>query len=70
MIEKIYTRDAQIPLIADDLDFSEGWRCIPLPPDQSGEWFIFDTSKDYKTGWMRIKTDNVGSRLLPCQNAT
>jgi hypothetical protein len=52
-IEKVYTRDARIPLVAGDDD--QGWQCIPLPPDASGDWEIFDTEKDYKTGWLRVR---------------
>jgi len=41
-----YTRDAVEP-------HGAGWQCIPLPPDDDGGWVIFDTSKDYHTGWIR-----------------
>jgi hypothetical protein len=26
-----------------------------LPPSLDPSWTIFDTSKDYKTGWQRIR---------------
>ena len=42
-----YTRDAVEP-------HGAGWQCIPLPPDDDGGWVIFDTSKDYHTGWLYI----------------
>ena len=54
-IERRYTRDARIPLVAGDDDWIYGFRCIPLPPTNDGDWVIFDTSKDYKTGWMRVR---------------
>lgn len=53
IVERRYTRDALVPLSADDPDFNCGWRCIPLPPSLDDAWTIFDTSKDYKTGWQR-----------------
>jgi hypothetical protein len=28
VIEFQYTRDAKIPLVADDWDFEWGWRCV------------------------------------------
>ena len=54
IIERRYTRDARIPLVAGDDDWIYGFQCIPLPPSLDGNWVIFDTSKDYKTGWMRV----------------
>jgi hypothetical protein len=53
-IERRYTRDARIPLVAGDDDWIYGFQCIPLPPSLDDGWVIFDTSKDYKTGWMRV----------------
>jgi len=55
VVERRYTRDARIPLVAGDDEFVHGWRCIPLPPSLDDGWTIFDTSKDYKTGWQRIR---------------
>jgi hypothetical protein len=54
IIEQRYTRDARVPLHADDLDMDEGWRCIPVPPTEDPSWEIFDTSKDRSTGWRRV----------------
>jgi len=57
--ERIYTRDKMVPLpeYPDDVDLNCGWQCIPVPPpnDGQGTWEIFDTSKDYKTGWARFR---------------
>jgi hypothetical protein len=55
IVERVYTRDARIPRSADDPDCENGWRCIPIPPTADGDWVIFDTSKDYKTGWQRVR---------------
>jgi hypothetical protein len=55
VIEHVYTRDAKVPLIADDFEFDCGWQCIPLPPTLDEGWEIFDHSKDYKTGWCRVR---------------
>lgn len=54
VIERIFTRDAVVPLSADDPDMDTGWRCIPVPPSDEG-WVIFDTHKDRRTGWRRIR---------------
>jgi hypothetical protein len=48
-----YTRDARVPLSADDPEFYQGWQCIPIPPTLDDGWEIFDTSKDRKTGWRK-----------------
>jgi hypothetical protein len=50
----VYTRDAVVPMSADDLEMENGCTCVPIPPDDSGDWIIWDSiSKDYKTGWIR-----------------
>jgi hypothetical protein len=54
VVERRITRDAQIPLVADDYEYVFGWRCIPLPPALDEGWEIVDTSKDYKTTWARF----------------
>jgi hypothetical protein len=54
IVERRYTRDARIPRVAYDDEWIYGFTCIPLPPDNSGDWTVFDSSKDYKTGWMRV----------------
>lgn len=54
IIEKRYTRDWQVPLVADDPEMNFGWQNIPLPPDFDAGWEIFDTSSDKKTGWRRV----------------
>ena len=48
-----YTRDFRVPISADDPDMDCGWSCIPIPPTIDDGWKIFDSSKDYKTGWRR-----------------
>jgi hypothetical protein len=30
-----------------------GWQSIPIRPTIDDGWNIFDSSKDYKTGWRR-----------------
>jgi hypothetical protein len=54
VIEHAYTRDARVPISADDLDMECGWRCIPIPPTDDPAWEIFDNSPDRKTGWRRL----------------
>jgi hypothetical protein len=56
-VEKVYTRDAKVPIVEGDDDFEYGWQCIPVQPTADDGWFIFDTSKDYKTGWCRIRRE-------------
>jgi hypothetical protein len=53
-IERVYTRDARVPLVAGDDEFIYGWQNIPQRPTPDDGWVIFDTSKDRKTGWMRV----------------
>jgi hypothetical protein len=52
-LERRITRDAKVPISADDLEMENGWRCIPIPPTDDGRWFILDDSRDYKTEWGR-----------------
>jgi hypothetical protein len=47
------TRDARVPISADDPEMDCGWKAIPLPPTIDDGWEIFDSSKDRKTGWRR-----------------
>jgi hypothetical protein len=47
------TRDARVPLSADDPDIENGWRCIPVPPTDDPAWFIVDDSRNAKTVWAR-----------------
>jgi hypothetical protein len=59
-IELHITRDARVPLYADDEDWDHGWQCIPLPPrpDEHGEWQIDQTyDSDHKTRWFRLRID-------------
>jgi hypothetical protein len=51
MLETRSTRDAREDF--DNDEDGEGWRCIPVPPDDSGEWFVLDDSGDYRTLWGR-----------------
>lgn len=63
-IETQYTRDARVPLVAGDEDFNFGWQNIPLPPTNDGDWQIFDTGDNKRTGWRRIyfwRDDQKGS---------
>jgi hypothetical protein len=55
VVQRRYTRDARIPLVAGDDEFLYGWQQIPLPPALDEGWEIFDTSKDRRTGWERIR---------------
>lgn len=57
VIEHVYTRDARVPICEGDDDFDYGWQSIPVAPGPDG-WVIFDTCKDYKTGWRRIRLDD------------
>jgi hypothetical protein len=52
-VERQYTRDVKVPLVAGDDELDHGWQCIPQPPTLDDEWEIFDNSKDRKTGWQR-----------------
>ena len=52
-LEREKTRDARVPLSADDPDMEDGWQCIPVPPTDDPEWFILDSSNDRKTTWGR-----------------
>jgi hypothetical protein len=53
MCEIIYTTDERVPLSDADRGMMNGWRCIPVPPDDSGDWVPVDTRSDKKTGWAR-----------------
>jgi hypothetical protein len=52
-LERRITRDARVPISADDPDMENGWRNIPVPPTDDDHWFILDNSRDYKTEWGR-----------------
>jgi hypothetical protein len=60
VIEHQYTRDEKVPLSQDDPEMDCGWRCIPVPPTIDDGWVIFDQSKDYRTGWRRIRLVMLG----------
>jgi hypothetical protein len=53
-VEYRKTRDAQVPISADDPNMKCGWRCIPVPPTEDPGWQISDTRHDYKTTWRRF----------------
>ena len=53
-IERRYTRDARIPLVAGDDDWIYGFQCIPLPPSLDDGWVICDLSRERKTRWERV----------------
>lgn len=52
-LERRITRDARVPLCDDDQEMEHSWRCIPVRPTDDADWFIFDSSRDYKTEWAR-----------------
>ena len=39
---------------AGDDEFVYGWQNVPMRPTPDEGWIIFDTSKDRRTGWMRV----------------
>jgi hypothetical protein len=51
----IYTRDAVIPLSDDDREMAHSWKCVPVPPDASGNWIVVDDKPDAKTGWCEVR---------------
>jgi hypothetical protein len=51
--ERVTTRDAVVPLSADDPQMENGWRCVPIQPTADDDWFIIDDSRDRKTVWGR-----------------
>ena len=57
VVDHTYTHDARAPLCVGDENFNCGWQSIPVPPDLSSDWQIFDTGKDYRTGWRRIRIE-------------
>jgi len=52
-LERMITRDAKVPISADDPEMENRWRYIPIPPTDDGDWFILDSSHDRKTVWGR-----------------
>jgi hypothetical protein len=50
MLETRSTRDARENFVDE---YGEGWRCIPVPPDDSGDWFVLDDTSDHRTLWAR-----------------
>ena len=54
IIEHRKTRDARVPVSADDPEMTCGWRCIPVPPSEDSRWQICDTRHDRKTSWRRL----------------
>jgi hypothetical protein len=55
IIEYCWTRDSRVPLFEGDDDLEHGWQSIPVPPSLDEGWVIFNTQKDRKTGWRRIR---------------
>lgn len=60
VLETRTTRDARVPLYADDPEMLCGWRGIPLPPqpDEHGEWqrdYTYDGG--HKARWFRFRID-------------
>jgi hypothetical protein len=61
--ECVITRDWRTPISDDDREMENGWRMIPVPPTDDGDWFILDDSRDYKTVWGRWRNpDNAEGR--------
>jgi hypothetical protein len=53
-LERVKTRDARVPMSADDPDMRNGWKAVPIPPTDDPAWFIVDgVTHDYKTVWGR-----------------
>jgi hypothetical protein len=55
IVERKYTRDAQVPRSYEDFEMKWSFRCIPVPPSLDDGWVAIDFSKDYKTGWERVR---------------
>ena len=55
IVERRYTRDAQVPRSCEDLAMENGFHCVPIRPTLDDDWVIFDTSGDKKTGWERVR---------------
>ena len=53
-LERVSTRDVQVPLSADDPEMLNGWRCVEIPPTNDVAWFILDSSHDRRTTWGRF----------------
>jgi hypothetical protein len=54
-LERRITRDARVPLSADDPEMENGFRAIAVPPTRDDDWFVLESShngKD-KTVWGR-----------------
>lgn len=54
------TRDAVVPLFDDDREMEHSWQCIPVAPDNDPRWFVYDSSRDWKTVWARPLDDDGG----------
>jgi hypothetical protein len=54
------TRDAVIPLSDDDREMEHSCRCIPVLPTDDPGWFVFDSSRDWKTVWAIPVDDDDG----------
>jgi hypothetical protein len=54
-LETCSTRDERVPLSDDDREMENGWRMIPVPPTDDGDWFIVDDSSDRRTTWARFR---------------
>jgi hypothetical protein len=54
-VERVITRDAKVPLAADDPNMVNGHQGIPIRPTRCGGWQICDdpVDHDYKTVWCR-----------------
>lgn len=59
VLERVITRDARVPISADDPEMKNGWEYIPVQPTADDNWFILE-DRDYKTVWGRWIEPNNG----------
>jgi hypothetical protein len=66
VIDRVYTRDAKVPLFARDDDLEHGWQSISVPPTLDDAWTVFDRSKAYRTatpGLVQLRSARTRSRF-------
>jgi hypothetical protein len=57
-IDHTHTRD-RIVSVYDRTGKEVGWECFPVAPSADPSWQIYDVSRDCRTGWRRIRLQNV-----------
>jgi hypothetical protein len=57
LLERRKTRDAVVPISADDPGMPCGWCCVPIRPTNDARWFIIDSSHAWKTTWARWRVE-------------